>query len=36
MKKRSKIYSKADFKINCNDLTKKQIIDKILGIYEKN
>ena len=36
MKKRSKIYSKADFKINCNDLTKKQIVDKILGIYEKN
>ena len=36
MKKRSKIYSKANFKINCNDLNKKQIIDKIINIYEKN
>ena len=32
---RSKIYSKADYKINCDTLTKKEIIEKILKIYEK-
>ena len=32
---RSKIYSKADYKINCDTLTKKQITNKILKIYEK-
>ncbi len=32
---RSKIYSKADYKINCDTLTKKQITSKILKIYEK-
>ena len=32
---RSKIYSKADYKINCDNLTKKQITNKILKIYEK-
>ena len=32
---RSKIYSKADYKINCDTLTKKQIMNKILKIYEK-
>ena len=32
---RSKIYSKADYKINCDTLTKKEIINKILKIYEK-
>ena len=36
IKKRSKIYSKAKFKINCNNLTKNQIINKVLYIYEKN
>ena len=36
IKKRSKIYSKAKFKINCNDLTKNQIIDRVMEIYEKN
>ena len=36
IKKRSKIYSKAKFKINCDNLTKNQIIDKIINIYEKN
>ena len=35
IKKRSKIYSKAKFKINCNNLTKNQIIDKIINIYDK-
>ena len=32
---RSKIYSKADYKINCDTLTKKEIMNKILKIYEK-
>ena len=32
---RSKIYSKADYKINCDTLTKNEILDKILKIYEK-
>lgn len=36
IKKRSKIYSKAKFKINCNSLTKNQIVNKIVNIYEKN
>ena len=36
IKKRSKIYSKAKFKINCNNLTKNQIVNKIMNIYEKN
>jgi shikimate kinase len=34
--KRSKIYSKAQFKINCNNLTKTEIMNKILKIYELN
>ena len=32
---RSKIYSKAEYKINCDTLTKKEIMGKILKIYEK-
>ena len=36
IKKRSKIYSKAKFKINCNNLIKNQIVNKIMNIYEKN
>ena len=36
IKKRSKIYSKAKFKINCNYLKKNEIIKKILKIYESN
>ena len=36
IKKRSRIYSKAKFKINCNNLSKNQIINKIINIYEKN
>ena len=36
IKKRSIIYSKAKFKINCNNLTKNQIVNKIMNIYEKN
>ena len=36
IKKRSKIYSKAQFKINCNKLTKTEIAKKIIRIYELN
>tara|TARA_B100000579_G_scaffold331854_1_gene282071 strand:- start:110 stop:622 length:513 start_codon:yes stop_codon:yes gene_type:complete len=34
IKKRSNIYSKALYKIECDSLTKKEIIKKILNIYE--
>ncbi|WP_415320930.1 shikimate kinase [Candidatus Pelagibacter sp. Uisw_092] len=34
--KRKKIYSKANFKINCNKLTKNEIVKKIIKIYELN
>jgi len=33
---RSKIYTKAQFKINCNKLTKTEIVKKIIKIYELN
>ena len=33
---RSKIYSEANFKINCENLTKNMIINKIIDLYEKN
>ena len=36
IKKRSKIYSYAQFKINCNKLTKTEIVKKIIKIYESN
>jgi len=36
MNKRSKIYSKANFKINCNKLSKNEIITKIIELYENN
>ena len=36
IKDRSKYYSKALFEIDCDSLTKKEIVDKILGIYENN
>jgi shikimate kinase len=36
IKNRSKIYSNAQFKINCNKLTKTEIIKKIIKIYELN
>jgi len=36
IRKRSKIYSKAQFKINCNNLTKAEIVKKIIEIYELN
>ena len=36
IKKRSKLYSKAQFKINCNKLTKTEIVKKIIKINELN
>ena len=36
IKNRSKIYSNAQFKINCNKLTKTKIVKKIIKIYELN
>ena len=34
IKKRSNIYSKALYKIECDSLTKKELVKKILNIYE--
>tara|TARA_B100001175_G_C19436362_1_gene603787 strand:+ start:41 stop:550 length:510 start_codon:yes stop_codon:yes gene_type:complete len=31
---RSKVYSKSKYRINCNNMTKKEIVDKIVGIHE--
>jgi shikimate kinase len=36
MRKRFKIYSKAKFKIDCNKLTKTEIVKKVIKIYETN
>ena len=36
IKDRSKIYSSAKFKINCNKITKTEIVKKIIKIYEHN
>ena len=36
IERRTKIYSKAQFKINCHKLTKTEIVKKILKIYEHN
>ena len=36
IRKRSKIYSNAQFKINCNKLEKTEIVKKIIKIYELN
>ncbi len=36
IKKRSNIYAKAIYKIECDDLTKSEIVEKILNIYETN
>ena len=33
---RKKIYNEADFKIKCRFLTSKEIINKILDLYEKS
>ena len=34
IKKRSNIYSKALYKIKCDNLTKNEIVKEILKIYE--
>ena len=36
LKKRSNIYSKALYEINCDNLTKSEIVNKIIKIYEDN
>ena len=36
IRNRSKIYSNAQFKINCNKLTKTEIVKRIIKIYELN
>ena len=36
IKKRSNTYSEAMYRVNCNNLTKSQIINKILNLYENN
>ena len=33
---RAKIYSKANFRINCETLTKNMIVKQIIELYEKN
>ena len=33
---RSKIYSMANFRVNCENLSKNKIVNKIKDIYEKN
>jgi shikimate kinase len=33
---RKKIYNEADYKIKCNSLKSKEIVNKILEIYEKS
>ena len=36
IKKRSNIYSKALYEIKCDNLTKNEIVDKVIKIYETN
>ena len=36
LKKRSNFYSKAMYRINCNNQTKTEIIRKVLKLYEEN
>ena len=36
IKKRSSYYSKALFKIKCDNLSKNEIVDKVIEIYESN
>ena len=36
IRKRSNIYSKALYEIKCDNLTKSEIVDKIVEIYETN
>ena len=34
IKKRSEVYSKSKYKINCEQLSKNEIVSKIIDIYE--
>ena len=36
IQKRSNIYAKALFEIKCDNLTKNEVVDKIIKIYESN
>ncbi len=36
IKKRANIYSKAEYEIKCDNLTKSEIVNKIIEIYETN
>ena len=36
IKKRSKIYTKAKYHINCDDLSKNDIVKKVIKFYETN
>ena len=36
IKKRSNIYSKALYKVNCNNLNKTETVNKVINIYENN
>ena len=33
---RKSIYNEADFRIKCNSLKSEEIVEKILGLYEKS
>ena len=36
IKKRSNIYSKASYYVNCNELSKNEIANQVIKIYENN
>ena len=36
IKKRSKVYSRSKYKINCEQLSKNEIVNKIIDVYENN
>ena len=36
IEKRSNIYSKAMYKLNCDNLTKNEITDNVIKFYEAN
>ena len=36
IKKRYKIYSEANFKLNCENYSKNMIVNKIIDLYERN
>ena len=36
LQSRKKIYALANFKINCDNMNKKDVVQKILNLYAKN